>query len=242
MYQERKSMETSRSKPLALADRMLPAVLLFTFTAHLVACLYFYEYAGDTGTKSYQMLDQVFDEHPDLGRTASIVIGATIVMLLAALIGISTWLLAPLKQAAPTGRGNRRLILGGVCALGVFLVLLLRVPDLRLPSGPHGTLEILALLTASLLFALVLLRAEGSSQLLRLVLFSSGAAALAMSVSVMALLHWLTAFSLAAPSFFNGQVGAFGLTTAATLLAILVVMASATGGALTTVVLGFFRP
>jgi len=234
-------MQTSPSKPLATQDRMFPAVLLLAFTAQLIACLYFYEYAADTGTTHYQMFDQVFDTHPDLSMTAQVVIGATLVMLIAMLIGTSALLVAAFKQAAPSGRGNLRLFLGGVCACVLFLVLLLRVPDLRLPSGPHGTLEILALLAASLLFTLVILRADVESRLLRLVLLSSGGAVLAMSVSVIALLRWLTVLSLAASALFNGPEGAFGLTTAATLLAILVVMASATGGALTTVVLGFFR-
>jgi hypothetical protein len=234
-------MQASPSKPLAPADRMLPAALLLAFTAQLMACLYFAEYATDTGTPRYQVFDRVFETHPDLSMTAQIVIGATLVMLIAMLIGTSALLVAALKQAAPLGRGNLRLFVSGICAVVLFLVLFLRVPDLRLPSGPHGTLEILALLAASLLFTLLILRADVGSRLLRLVLFSGTAAVLAMSVSVIALLRWLTVLSLAAPTLFNGPEGAFGLTTAATGLSILVVMASATGSALTTVVLGFFR-
>lgn len=190
-----------------------------------------------------------------MGISYDVVVGGSVVALLAMTAGGMPILLATLKRAFDQRQWNILLLsavppLSLAMFIGCTLLLLGEVVDAAGPLAAHDPLNVvlalsligvflLAAIASTVAVSTIVVRVEIGGHLYRFALVPGALATLAMGAMLVATIVWGIGLRAYAPELFTGDEGILATNTALSWLGIVVVMAASTGVASVSVIRGF---
>ena len=239
---------SERMVPLVNRKRVAVIAILSAYVGFIVAGIGFQKATEDPPFIAVE------SAHSVLGISYDVVVGGSVVALLAMTAGGMPILLATLKRAFDQRQWNILLLFAvPPLSLAMFIgctLLLGEVVDAAGPLAVHDPLNVvlalsligvflLAAIASTVAVATIVVRVEIGGHLYRFALVPGALATLAMGAMLVATIVWGIGLRAYAPELFTGDEGILATNTALSWLGIVVVMAASTGVASVSVIRGF---